>query len=69
MKILRELHAEGHTIILVTHDKKIAEHADRVVEISDGVIISDERNISKSTATAVHPRARAGLAGVAQLIG
>jgi len=49
MKILRELHAEGHTIILVTHDKKIAEHADRVVEISDGVIISDERNVSKST--------------------
>lgn len=52
IKILRELHAEGHTIILVTHDKKIAEHADRVVEISDGVIISDERNISKSAATA-----------------
>jgi macrolide transport system ATP-binding/permease protein len=49
MKILRELHAEGHTIILVTHDKKIAEHADRVVEISDGVIISDERNVSRST--------------------
>jgi macrolide transport system ATP-binding/permease protein len=50
MKILRELHAEGHTIILVTHDKTIADHADRVVEISDGVIISDERNISKSAA-------------------
>lgn len=49
MKILRELHAEGHTIILVTHDKKIAEHADRVVEISDGVIISDERNVARST--------------------
>lgn len=53
MKILRELHAEGHTIILVTHDKKIAEHADRVVEISDGVIISDERNVSRSTTA--HP--------------
>jgi macrolide transport system ATP-binding/permease protein len=52
MKILRELHAEGHTIILVTHDKKIAEHADRVVEISDGVIVSDERSIPKSAATA-----------------
>lgn len=49
MKILRELHAEGQTIILVTHDKKIAEHADRVVEISDGIIISDERNVSRST--------------------
>ena len=50
MKILRELHAEGHTIILVTHDKKIAEHADRVVEISDGVIVSDVRNVQRSEA-------------------
>ena len=63
MKILRELHAEGHTIILVTHDKKIAEHADRVVEISDGVIISDERNISKSAATARPIREHAPGAG------
>ncbi|AQS64595.1 Macrolide export ATP-binding/permease protein MacB [Rhizobium rhizogenes] len=63
MKILRELHAEGHTIILVTHDKKIAEHADRVVEISDGVIISDERNISKSVATARPIREHAPGAG------
>ncbi|QWK81581.1 MacB family efflux pump subunit [Ochrobactrum sp. BTU1] len=63
MTILRELHAEGHTIILVTHDKKIAEHADRVVEISDGVIVSDERNISKSTAAARPIREHAADAG------
>lgn len=63
MKILRELHAEGHTIILVTHDKKIAEHADRVVEISDGVIISDERNVSKSAAKARPIREHAPGAG------
>ena len=43
MNILRDLHGEGHTIILVTHDPKIAEHADRVIEISDGNIISDTR--------------------------
>lgn len=48
MKILRELHAEGHTIILVTHDRTIAEHADRVVEISDGVIVSDVRNVERA---------------------
>jgi macrolide transport system ATP-binding/permease protein len=32
MAILRELHAEGHTIILVTHDSKVAQHADRIIE-------------------------------------
>ena len=63
MKILRELHAEGHTIILVTHDKKIAEHADRVVEISDGVIVSDVRNVEKSTETARPAAPLAGGAG------
>jgi macrolide transport system ATP-binding/permease protein len=41
MKILEELHAEGHTIILVTHDMKVAEHADRIIEISDGEIVND----------------------------
>ena len=43
MKILGELHAEGHTIILVTHDRHIADHADRVIEIKDGEIIDDRR--------------------------
>ena len=63
MKILRELHAEGHTIILVTHDKKIADHADRVVEISDGVIVSDVRNVPKSAETARPEAVRVQAAG------
>ncbi|BBE33398.1 MacB family efflux pump subunit [Sphingosinicella microcystinivorans] len=41
MRILQELNAEGHTIILVTHDMAVAGHADRVIEISDGVIVAD----------------------------
>ena len=41
LNILRELHDQGHTIIIVTHDAKIAAHADRLVEISDGRIIKD----------------------------
>lgn len=41
MTILRELHAEGHTIILVTHDPTIAASADRVIELRDGLILSD----------------------------
>lgn len=41
MNILRELHAQGHTVIIVTHDHKVAECAERIVEISDGRIVSD----------------------------
>jgi len=44
MKILKELNAEGHTIILVTHDPKVAQNARRIIEISDGEIISDLPN-------------------------
>nr|WP_320135323.1 MacB family efflux pump subunit [uncultured Amphritea sp.] len=44
MKLLRELHRDGHTIILVTHDPHIAEFADRVIEIKDGEIIGDTLN-------------------------
>ena len=43
MAILRELHAEGHTIILVTHDSKVAQHADRIIEIGDGKLVADKR--------------------------
>ena len=43
MGILRQLNAEGRTIIIVTHDMKVAEHADRIIELSDGVIVSDTR--------------------------
>lgn len=47
MLLLRELHQQGHTIILVTHDPEIAAAADRIVEISDGKITSDTANISQ----------------------
>lgn len=41
MEILVNLHKLGHTIIIVTHDPKIAGYANRVIEIKDGNIISD----------------------------
>jgi macrolide transport system ATP-binding/permease protein len=41
LRILDELHAEGRTVVIVTHDMKIASRAQRIIEISDGVIISD----------------------------
>ena len=43
LRILDELHAEGRTVVIVTHDARIASRAERIVEISDGVIVSDER--------------------------
>ena len=43
MATLKRLHSEGHTIILVTHDMQVASHAERIVEISDGEIVSDRR--------------------------
>ncbi|CBI76961.1 ATP-binding protein of ABC transporter [Bartonella clarridgeiae 73] len=49
LHILDELHQEGRTIVIVTHDMKVAEKADRIIEISDGKIISD--NVSKTKKT------------------
>ena len=44
MGILAELHAAGHTVIIVTHDPKVAANAQRIVEVSDGEIVSDRLN-------------------------
>ncbi|PWR18235.1 MacB family efflux pump subunit [Zavarzinia compransoris] len=43
LKLLRELHQQGHTVIIVTHDMAVAEIADRRIEISDGQIVGDWR--------------------------
>ena len=43
MKILKGLHEEGKTIIMVTHENEIAAYAGRVITMRDGVIVSDER--------------------------
>lgn len=44
MRILGELHAQGQTIIIVTHDMGVARHAERIVELKDGRIVSDAPN-------------------------
>lgn len=43
MSILQDLHAQGNTIILVTHETFTAEHAERIVRLLDGKLVSDKK--------------------------
>lgn len=44
MDIFTQIHASGNTVILVTHEEDIAEHAHRIIRLRDGVIESDHQN-------------------------
>lgn len=44
MKIIHQLHEEGRTIILITHDNLIAQEAERIIKIHDGKIVEDYYN-------------------------
>lgn len=44
MLILKKIHEQGNTIILVTHEKDIAQHAHRIVKLRDGMVESDTLN-------------------------
>jgi putative ABC transport system ATP-binding protein len=43
MGLLQELHREGATIVMVTHDPRYAEHAERTIHLFDGQVVRDER--------------------------
>jgi putative ABC transport system ATP-binding protein len=43
MNLFDEIHAAGNTVILVTHEEEVAEHAHRVIRLRDGMVESDER--------------------------
>ncbi len=44
MGLFNQIHADGNTVILVTHEEEIAAHAHRVIRLRDGIIESDTRN-------------------------
>ena len=46
LTLLKELNADGHTVLLITHDPIVAQHADRIISFADGKIVSDERKPS-----------------------
>ena len=43
MRLLQELHADGATIVMVTHDPRYARHADRTVSLFDGRVVEEEK--------------------------
>ncbi|MEX0811055.1 MAG: ABC transporter ATP-binding protein [Chitinophagales bacterium] len=46
MEILNEIHRQGNTVILVTHEEDIAEFAERIIRLKDGVVASDDQKES-----------------------
>ncbi len=62
MDILRRLNAEGHTVVLITHDPNVAAEANRVITIADGVVTSN-RQAAPGAAIAVAGRTLAGTEG------
>lgn len=43
MQLFNQMHADGITIVMITHDREVAEQAKRIVTLRDGLIISDEK--------------------------
>jgi macrolide transport system ATP-binding/permease protein len=56
LALLQQLHAEGRTILLITHDNEVASHADRVITIKDGRILEDTGPKRRLDAAAAPPK-------------
>jgi putative ABC transport system ATP-binding protein len=46
--LLKELHAEGRTVVMITHENEVAESASRIVLLRDGVIVDHDASLAKS---------------------
>jgi macrolide transport system ATP-binding/permease protein len=58
LALLKQLHAEGHTIVLITHDQKVAANAERIIQIADGRIVGDSGNVDAGKPRSRPERAR-----------
>ncbi len=70
MALLRRMHEDGHTIILITHSREVAEAADRLIEIRDGRIISDRAKkvrASSEAAAGLQKAVKEGSAAIADV--
>jgi len=67
MALLRRMHQDGHTIILITHSREVAEAADRLIEIRDGRITSDRARKPRPSSTAAAGLQRAVKEGSAAI--
>jgi macrolide transport system ATP-binding/permease protein len=58
LALLKQLHADGRTIILITHDPSVAANADRVIQLKDGVVVDDTVSKQASASPTAQPRPR-----------
>ena len=56
MSLLNEIHLKGNTIIVVTHEEEIAQHAHRIVRLKDGLVESDKANTNIRQSISVYGR-------------
>ncbi|WP_331371518.1 MacB family efflux pump subunit [Sinorhizobium chiapasense] len=70
MALLRAMNENGHTVIVITHSREVAEQADRLIEIHDGRIIADRTKRGRSNpeaAVGLAQRTREGFAAIADV--
>ncbi|MDK1388731.1 MacB family efflux pump subunit [Sinorhizobium sp. 8-89] len=70
MALLREMNENGHTVMVITHSREVAEQADRLIEIHDGRIVADRAKKGRSNpeaAIGLAQRTREGFAAIADV--